>query len=199
MRFRPSSEKLSDLGNRKEGYKVVSYRTRSKVADNWNRCGRLKALRIRSHHDRRFLLKSFEAWKEDWWTTRREWSLVVRAECHNKRQKIEKSQQAESYADKQLIGRVWEKWEVCVQMKHKKGRLVHLAVQQNRLSKVWHGFSGKTHTKPPAFKDRLNPKPYTFTAKDFRENCGGACSEQNTAGSVLEKMAEFVSMPERQR
>ena len=38
----------------------------------------------RAHGTRRLLLRAFEAWKEEWWTTRRGWRLVVRAECHHK-------------------------------------------------------------------------------------------------------------------
>lgn len=39
-------------------------------------------------------------------------------------------------ADKQLICQVWEKWEVFIQMKHMKARMLDFAVQQNRLSTI---------------------------------------------------------------
>ncbi|XP_043977146.1 protein SFI1 homolog isoform X5 [Gambusia affinis] len=36
----------------------------------------------RSHYIRGLLRRAFETWRDDWWKSRREWSLLLRAECH---------------------------------------------------------------------------------------------------------------------
>lgn len=37
---------------------------------------------FRSHYNRVVLRRTFEGWRDEWWSSRREWSLTMRAECH---------------------------------------------------------------------------------------------------------------------
>lgn len=36
------------------------------------------------HHTLSLERKVFTAWREVWWDSRREWKLVIRADCHNR-------------------------------------------------------------------------------------------------------------------
>lgn len=36
----------------------------------------------RSHYNRVVLRRTFEGWRDEWWSSRREWSLNMRADCH---------------------------------------------------------------------------------------------------------------------
>ena len=36
----------------------------------------------RSHYNSVLLRRAFEGWRDEWWMSRREWSLTLRAECH---------------------------------------------------------------------------------------------------------------------
>lgn len=36
----------------------------------------------RSHYNSVVLRRAFEGWRDEWWTSRREWGLTMRAECH---------------------------------------------------------------------------------------------------------------------
>lgn len=38
----------------------------------------------RSHYDTVVLRRVFAEWRDEWWTSRREWSLTLRAECHRR-------------------------------------------------------------------------------------------------------------------
>ncbi|XP_043977147.1 protein SFI1 homolog isoform X6 [Gambusia affinis] len=102
VRLRPFRSESESRQLRRVQTRKVPYR----VGYNWNKGGRLKELRIRhlarkflkiwmhntfgrvlplqarSHYIRGLLRRAFETWRDDWWKSRREWSLLLRAECH---------------------------------------------------------------------------------------------------------------------
>ncbi|XP_071349920.1 protein SFI1 homolog [Trachinotus anak] len=176
-RHRPSS------GETKQVRKVHTRKVPYRVGYNWNKGGRLKELRIRhlarkflkiwmqntfgrvaphkakSHHDSVELRRAFEGWREEWWTSRREWSLTMRAECHyryylynlvfhswrmfmsSQREKNSKLQIAQSYADRQRMRLVWDRWEVFTEMQRMKKRMLESAFEQNRLATLHSAWS----------------------------------------------------------
>uniref|UniRef100_A0A3P8T2A6 SFI1 centrin binding protein n=1 Tax=Amphiprion percula TaxID=161767 RepID=A0A3P8T2A6_AMPPE len=104
LRPRPSS--ITSVGETKRVRKVPTRKVPYRVGYSWNKGGRLKELRIR-HLARKFLKiwirntfgrilpheaklyynsvvlrRAFEGWRDEWWASRREWSLTLRAECH---------------------------------------------------------------------------------------------------------------------
>ncbi|CAB1426240.1 unnamed protein product [Pleuronectes platessa] len=150
---------------------------------NWNRGGRLQELRIRllarkflhmwmektfgrvppqkarSHYDSVVLRQAMEGWRDEWWTSRREWSLTTRAQCHYRyylcnlafhrwktyislqREKKSKLKNAQSYADRQRIRLVWERWEAFIEMRRMKKRMIKSAVEHNRLAALHSAWS----------------------------------------------------------
>ncbi|XP_070707136.1 protein SFI1 homolog [Pempheris klunzingeri] len=174
VRPRPSS--VSSGGETKQVRKVHTRKVPYRVGYNWNKGGRLKELRIRhlarkflkiwmqntfgrirphkakSHYNSVVLRKAFEGWRDEWWTSRREWSLLMRAECHYRyylyslafhgwrtfmslqREKKSKIHNAQSFADRQRMRLIWDRWEVFTEMRRMKNRMVESAREHSRLA-----------------------------------------------------------------
>lgn len=106
--LRPRPRSVSSGGERKQLRKVHTRKIVYRVGYSWNKGGRLKELRIRhlarkflkiwmqntfgrilphkakSHYNTGVLKRAFAGWRDEWWTSRREWSLTMRAECHHR-------------------------------------------------------------------------------------------------------------------
>ncbi|XP_029989754.1 protein SFI1 homolog isoform X2 [Sphaeramia orbicularis] len=174
--LRPRTSAVRSGSSTKQTRTAQTRKVPYRVGYNWNKGGRLKEIRIRhlarkflkiwientfgrilphkakSHYNRATLRRAFEGWRDEWWTSRREWSLTMRAECHHRyylyhwtfhtwrkfvslqREKKTKIQTAKSFADRQLMHLVWEKWGFFVDMRKIKRGMVETALQHNRLA-----------------------------------------------------------------
>ncbi|XP_030277348.1 protein SFI1 homolog isoform X2 [Sparus aurata] len=180
VRPRPSSVSSGD--GTKQARRVHTRKVPYKVGYSWNKGGRLKELRIRhlarkflkiwmhntfgrilpykarSHYRSMVLRRAFGGWRDEWWTSRREWSLTMRAECHYRYylynlafqrwrlfvslqvEKKSKIQHAKSFADRQRMRLALDGWEVFTEMRQMKNRMLESALELNRLTtlhSVW--------------------------------------------------------------
>ncbi|XP_056293562.1 protein SFI1 homolog isoform X2 [Pseudoliparis swirei] len=173
--LRPRPRSVSSGGERKQLRKVHTRKIVYRVGYSWNKGGRLKELRIRhlarkflkiwmqntfgrilphkakSHYNTGVLKQAFAGWRDEWWTSRREWSLTMRAECHHRyylynlafqswqmfmslhREKKSKVHTAQSFADMQRMRLVWERWEVFTEMRRMKKRMLESTLGHKRL------------------------------------------------------------------
>ncbi|XP_068171614.1 protein SFI1 homolog isoform X2 [Antennarius striatus] len=176
----------SDSGRRsnvtKQVHKVHSRNVPYRVGYSWNKGGKLKELRTRhlarkflkiwmyntfgrilpqkakSHYKSVILRRTFDGWRDEWWTTNREWSLTLRADCHYRyylcnyafhswrtflllqRGKKGKMQHAKSFADRHRMRGVWERWKLFAEIRRMNNRMSESALELNRLSvlhSVW--------------------------------------------------------------
>ncbi|KAM4740543.1 protein SFI1 homolog [Anableps anableps] len=178
IRLRPVRSEGESRQLRRVQTRKVPYR----VGYNWNKGGRLKELRIRHlarkflkiwmhntfgrvlplhascHHSKGILRRAFERWRDDWWTSRREWSLLLRAECHyryylsnlafygwrnftsSQREKKTKLQHVQSLADRRLMRLALDRWKVFIEIRRAHWRMLESSLEQKRLSdlhSVW--------------------------------------------------------------
>ncbi|XP_041806379.1 protein SFI1 homolog isoform X2 [Chelmon rostratus] len=181
--IRPRPSCVSSGDETKQVRKVHTRRVPYRVGYTWNKGGRLKELRIRhlarkflkiwiqntfgriflhkarSHYKSVVLRRAFEGWRDEWWMSRREWSLTMRAECHYRyylyslafhrwrtfmslqREKKSKIQNAQSFADRQRMRLVWDRWELFTEMRRMKNRMLESALKLNRLTTLHSAWS----------------------------------------------------------
>uniref|UniRef100_A0A3Q2PJF6 SFI1 centrin binding protein n=1 Tax=Fundulus heteroclitus TaxID=8078 RepID=A0A3Q2PJF6_FUNHE len=177
-RLRPVRSEGESRQLRRAQPRKVPYR----VGYNWNKGGRLKELRIRHlarkflkiwmrntfgrvppqqarrHCSRGILRRAFGRWRDDWWTSRREWSLLMRAECHyryylfnwtfygwrnftsSQRQKKTQYQHAESLAARRLGRLALDGWKDFTEIRRAQRRTADSSIERKRLSdlrSVW--------------------------------------------------------------
>ncbi|XP_043977143.1 protein SFI1 homolog isoform X3 [Gambusia affinis] len=171
VRLRPFRSESESRQLRRVQTRKVPYR----VGYNWNKGGRLKELRIRhlarkflkiwmhntfgrvlplqarSHYIRGLLRRAFETWRDDWWKSRREWSLLLRAECHyryylfnlafygwrnftsSQRQKKTTLQHAQSLDNRRLVRLALNRWKVFIEIRRGHWRMLESFLEQKRL------------------------------------------------------------------
>ncbi|XP_060026570.1 protein SFI1 homolog isoform X7 [Lagenorhynchus albirostris] len=121
----------------------------------WTRRGRLRELRIRFYYEQRILQKVFEEWKEEWWVSRREWKLRVRADCHyryylynlmfqtwktyvhQQREMRNRYLRAEDHDAKQKMRQAWKSWLIYVVFRRTKLRMQTTALEFRQRSTLW--------------------------------------------------------------
>lgn len=109
--------------------------------------GRLLPSHAKSHYKTVILKRVYNAWKDEWWTSRREWSLTLRAECHYRfflykytfskwmeflvlqKEKKMKVQKAQTFADRQRLHHTLERWEDFTQTQKMKKQNLGTALQ----------------------------------------------------------------------
>lgn len=74
--------------------------------------GRVSPSQARYYYIRRVIKNSFMIWYDDWWTSKKEWKLIIRADCHNRYR---------------LWHLVWKSWREYMKQNQKKRQTESLA------------------------------------------------------------------------
>ncbi|XP_070539749.1 protein SFI1 homolog [Ptychodera flava] len=103
-----------------------------------NTYGRVKPSAIRKHYRQTLLRKTFQAWYNEWWSERKEWRLMVRAEYHDRfrlwrqvwsawkhfviveRIKNAKKDIATQHANQTILSKVMGNWKAYIQIRRRK-------------------------------------------------------------------------------
>ncbi|XP_688629.5 protein SFI1 homolog [Danio rerio] len=171
-----AGKQLSCAVEKNRARKTVTRKNTYRVGYTWNRGGRLKELRIRhlarkflflwirrtfgrkttsqarSHYCKVILKKVFRSWKDEWWHSRKEWTLNIRADCHYaytvysktfqalqeyvavQREEKKKLQLAITFETEHKLRCVWNSWELYLDMCRMKRRMQEAAVQHKNLT-----------------------------------------------------------------
>ncbi|XP_041057970.1 protein SFI1 homolog isoform X3 [Carcharodon carcharias] len=120
--------------------------------------GRILPSKARSHYCHAVLSKAFDEWKEQWWSVRIEWKLMVRADCHyryhkynqtwrawqtyilQQQRKKAKYRMAVSHAHSQMMRKIWIHWSFYIDIRKTK-RMMQTEADEFRvkatLQAVW--------------------------------------------------------------
>ncbi|KAJ8263133.1 hypothetical protein COCON_G00155900 [Conger conger] len=117
----------------------------------------------RTHYQQRVLRNAFAVWKGEWWVTRREWRLCMRAECHYRyrlfnqvfinwqqfvamqRERKERIQMAAIYVEGRCLRLAWERWRSYLEMqriKHNRQKAAQKLWENTALRSAWMLWSG---------------------------------------------------------
>ncbi|XP_056885932.1 protein SFI1 homolog isoform X2 [Takifugu flavidus] len=120
--------------------------------------GRILPHAAKSHHQSVVLRRAFGGWKDEWWTSRKEWCQTTLADCHYRyylynlafqhwrtfvslqKEKKNKVQCAVQFAHRQLLRLTWNRWETLKEMRMKK-RMFESVLDLKRLKTLqsaWH-------------------------------------------------------------
>ncbi|ELW66559.1 Protein SFI1 like protein [Tupaia chinensis] len=111
----------------------------------------------RLYYEQRILRKVFEEWEEEWWISRREWKLCVRADCHyryylynlmfqNWKAYMQQQQEmrnkfirAKDHDVKQKMRQAWKSWVIYVIVRRTKLQMQTTAAEfrQQSILRVW--------------------------------------------------------------
>ncbi|KAJ8285613.1 hypothetical protein GJAV_G00028870 [Gymnothorax javanicus] len=115
--------------------------------------GRAHPSQARAHYQQKILRVALGVWKEEWWLTRVEWRLCMRAECHYRyrlynwvfinwrqfvamqRKNKERFQMAASHAERRCQRLTWENWLAYLKMQRNKQNM-QVAAQKQRQNSI---------------------------------------------------------------
>lgn len=106
----------------------------------------LMVTRCRSHHQSVVLRRAFGGWKDEWWTSRKEWCQTTQADCHYRYINIGQTQFIRPFTDSRFVSKIgiitqivgfryylynlaFQHWRTFVSLQKEKKSKVQCAVQ----------------------------------------------------------------------